>query len=69
MAVYKRGKLGNYWYEFVWQGERIRESTGQTNPRMARQMLRCLLLQTGMRVGAALAVRGESVPRSAGVEE
>ena len=36
MSVYKRGRL--YWYEFVWQGERIRWPTGQTNKNVARQM-------------------------------
>ena len=34
--VYERGRL--YWYEFVWQGERIRWPTGQTNKNVARQM-------------------------------
>lgn len=36
MAVYKRGKY--YWYKFTWQGKVIRESTKQTNTRVARQM-------------------------------
>ena len=36
--IYKRGKRRIYWYEFVFQGERIRESTHQTNPRVARQI-------------------------------
>ena len=35
--IYKRGK-GVYWYEFVFKGKRIRESTNQTNPRVARQI-------------------------------
>ena len=35
--IYKRRK-GVYWYEFVFKGERIRESTRQTNPRVARQV-------------------------------
>lgn len=34
--VYKRGN--KYWYEFVWNGERIRESTKQSNKRVAEQM-------------------------------
>jgi integrase len=36
--IYKRGKGGIYWYEFVWKEDRIRESTRQTNPRVARQI-------------------------------
>jgi integrase len=36
MAVYKRG--GTYWYEFVFNGERIRESTKQGNKRVAEQI-------------------------------
>ena len=33
MSVFKRGKV--YWYEFVFKGERIRESTHQRNRRAA----------------------------------
>src|SRR5437870_7201081 len=36
MAVYKRG--GVYWYEFVFKGERVRESTHQGNQNTARTM-------------------------------
>ena len=36
MAVYKRGKI--WWYKFNWNGEPIRESTKQTNKRIAEQM-------------------------------
>jgi hypothetical protein len=36
MAVYKRGET--YWYEFVFNGERIRKSTKQGNKRVAEQM-------------------------------
>jgi hypothetical protein len=36
MAVYKRGKT--WWYKFTWKGELIRESTKQTNKRVAEQM-------------------------------
>jgi integrase len=36
VSVYKRGKI--YWYKFTWNGELIRESTKQGNPRVARQM-------------------------------
>ncbi|MBM3765921.1 MAG: site-specific integrase [Acidobacteria bacterium] len=36
MAVFKRGK--KWWYKFVWNGELIRESTKQTNKRVAEQM-------------------------------
>jgi integrase len=36
MAVYKRGRV--WWYKFTWKGEPIRESTKQTNKRVAEQM-------------------------------
>ncbi len=36
MAVYKRG--GVWWYEFQFNGERVRESTKQGNRRVAEQM-------------------------------
>ncbi len=36
MAVYKRGRV--WWYRFVWNGESIRESTKQTNKRVAEQI-------------------------------
>jgi len=36
MAVYKRGKI--WWYKFSWNAESIRESTKQTNKRVAEQM-------------------------------
>src|SRR5580765_6407548 len=36
MAIYKRG--GVYWYEFVFKGDRIRESTMQGNQQVARNM-------------------------------
>jgi len=36
MAVYKRGKI--WWYKFVWNGEPTRQSTKQTNKRVAEQM-------------------------------
>ena len=36
MAVYKRGRV--WWYRFTWKGEPIRESTKQTNKRVAEQM-------------------------------
>src|SRR5215472_16636041 len=36
MAVYKRGKI--WWYKFNWYGEPIRESTKQSNKRVAEQM-------------------------------
>ena len=38
MSVYKRGKKGIYWYEFVHDGKRIRKSTQQRNQNLARQM-------------------------------
>lgn len=36
MSLYKRGDV--WWYEFVFSGERIRESTKQANKRVAEQM-------------------------------
>lgn len=36
MSVYRRGKT--WWYAFVWNGERVQESTKQPNKRVAEQM-------------------------------
>ena len=36
MSVYKRGKV--WWYKFNWNGEPVRESTKQSNKRVAEQM-------------------------------
>src|SRR5437667_12773845 len=36
MAVYKRGRV--WWYKFTWNGNPIRESTKQTNKRVAEQI-------------------------------
>src|SRR5579864_3356469 len=36
MAVYKRGRV--WWYRFTWKGEPIRESTKQTNKRVAEKI-------------------------------
>jgi len=36
MGVYKRGRV--WWYRFTWKGEPTRESTKQTNKRVAEQM-------------------------------
>ncbi|HXP86855.1 MAG TPA: site-specific integrase [Bryobacteraceae bacterium] len=36
MALYKRGRV--WWYKFTWNGEPIRESTKQTNKRVAEQI-------------------------------
>jgi|HubBroStandDraft_1064217.scaffolds.fasta_scaffold13169_2 hypothetical protein len=36
MAVYKRGRV--WWYRFTWDGKPIRESTKQTNKRVAEQI-------------------------------
>ncbi len=36
MGVYKRGNL--WWYRFTWKGKPIRESTKQSNKRVAEQM-------------------------------
>ncbi len=36
MAVYKRGNV--WWYKFTWNGEQIRESTKQSNKRVAEQI-------------------------------
>ena len=38
MAVYKQAKSKYWWYKFTWNGEPIRESTKQTNKRVAEQM-------------------------------
>jgi hypothetical protein len=38
MAVYKQPKSRNWWYKFTWNGQQIRESTKQTNKRIAEQM-------------------------------
>jgi hypothetical protein len=38
MAVCKQPKSKNWWYKFTWNGEAIRESTKQTNKRVAEQM-------------------------------
>ncbi len=38
MAVYKQPKSKFWWYKFVWNGKPIRESTKQTNRRVAEQM-------------------------------
>jgi integrase len=34
--IYKRGRI--YWYKFTWKGKLIRESTKQSNDKVARQM-------------------------------
>src|SRR5260370_42212822 len=34
--IYKRGKF--YWYKFMWKGSLIRESTKQSNDKIARNM-------------------------------
>jgi integrase len=38
MAVYKQPKSKYWWYKFTWNGEQIRESTKQTNKRVAEQI-------------------------------
>src|SRR5947209_2484209 len=38
MAVYKQKKSRHWWYKFMWNGESIRESTKQSNKRVAEQM-------------------------------
>lgn len=38
MAIYKQPKSKYWWYKFVWNGELIRESTKQTNNRVAERM-------------------------------
>jgi integrase len=38
MAVYKQPKSKYWWYKFTWNGRLIRESTKQTNKRVAEQM-------------------------------
>ena len=36
--IYKQPKSKNWWYKFTWNGDPIRESTKQTNKRVAEQM-------------------------------
>ncbi len=38
MAVYKQKGSRNWWYQFIWNGKRIRQSTKQTVKRTAEQM-------------------------------
>jgi hypothetical protein len=38
MAIYKQKRSKNWWYKFNWNGALIRESTKQTNKRIAEQM-------------------------------
>jgi len=38
MAVYKQARSKYWWYKFTWRSEQIRESTNQTNKRVAEQM-------------------------------
>jgi integrase len=38
MAVYKQHGSKNWWYKFVWDGKRIRQSTRQPVKRVAEQM-------------------------------
>lgn len=38
MAVYKQPRSNNWWYKFVWNGDLIRQTTKQTNKRVAEQM-------------------------------
>ena len=38
MAVYKQKGSKNWWYKFTWNGQPVRESTKQTNKRVAEQM-------------------------------
>jgi hypothetical protein len=38
MGVYKQVNSRYWWYKFTWNGELIRESTKQTNRRVAEQI-------------------------------
>lgn len=38
MAVYKQKGSKNWWYKFTWNGQLVRESTKQTNKRVAEQI-------------------------------
>lgn len=38
MGIFQRGRSKIWWYRFAWRGEKIRESTKQTNRRVAEQM-------------------------------
>jgi integrase len=43
MGIYKRN--GTWWYRFNWHGERIRESTKQSNAKVARQIEAARLIE------------------------
>ena len=36
--IYKQPKSKNWWYKFTWNGDLVRESTKQTNKRVAEQI-------------------------------
>jgi len=38
MAVYKQAKSKYWWYKFTWNGKQVRESSKQTNKRVAEQI-------------------------------
>jgi hypothetical protein len=38
MAACKQSGSKNWWYKFTWNGQRIRESTKQTNKRLTEQI-------------------------------
>jgi integrase len=56
MAPYKRG--GVWWFEFVFNGERVGESTKQGNKRVAEQ------IESARRVRALLKMPSDFVPHS-----
>lgn len=58
MSVYKRG--GVYWYNFVFQGQRIRESTGLTNKTAAGRAE--AIRKSGLAEGRAGIVRHKPRP-------
>src|SRR4051794_28705549 len=38
VSIYKQKDSRNWWYKFTWDGALIRESTNQTNKRVAEQI-------------------------------
>lgn len=65
MAVYKRGET--YWFRFVWNGELIRESTKQSNKRVAEQIESAR--KTALAKGEAGIKKRPDIPTLAGFEE
>ncbi len=65
MGVYKRG--GTWWFKFNWNGQTIRESTKQTNKRVAEQMEAAR--RTGLAKGEVGIKDRAAVPTLAGFKD